>query len=112
MKGTSITYYQSLNRDSLVLGVEKTFLYLSLMPCLLLAFSARFNLIFIVIGVLLFIFLLMMGRRLAKLDKQMLVIFKRHIHLKKYYPPISGVHAPITLLKPSVSPYAGKRVFK
>jgi type IV secretory pathway TrbD component len=109
MRGTPVLFYQSLNRQFLVLGVERSLFFLLLPLSLSLPFSAHFALRMDLIAIALFLFLHVIGILITRADPNMIDVFKRHIHYRKYYDPIAGVHAQIKIIKPSVPYYVGKR---
>ena len=108
-RGTPVTFYQSLNRQFLVLGVERSLFFLLLPLSLPLPFSAHFALKVDLIAIVFFLFLHVVGVLITRADPSMIEVFKRHIHYRKYYDPIAGIHAQIKILKPSVPYYIGKK---
>lgn len=108
MRGTPHPYYVSLNRPILVSGVEHELFYLILCISILIAFSARLSLTMDLVGIATFFILMGIGNLLARIDPQMLAIYKRHIHYRKYYAAQPGLHAELPLIKPSVPFYVGK----
>ena len=73
------------------------------------AFSARLAPLMDGVAIIVFTVLYTTGVLITRADNQMLAIYRRHIHYKKYYTAISGIHAKITTVKPSVPFYQGKR---
>ena len=109
MRGTPLIYYHSLNKKPLTLGVNREFFSLSLTLCFLLVFSGRFvNLYSYVVAGILFAVAFFIGRKISAADPQIMEVYRKHINLKVYYPPISGIHARVAVLKPSVPFYEGK----
>lgn len=109
MRGTPLPFYHSLNKTTLSMGVNKELFDLVVTLCFTLAFSGHFiNLFTDFLAVVVFLASLYFGRKLSAVDPQIMEVYRRHIHLKKYYPPISGIHATIAILKPSVPFYEGK----
>lgn len=108
-RGTPAPFYQSLNRQFLVLGVERSLFFLLLPLSLPLPFSAHFAPKMDLIAVVIFLFLHVIGVLITRADPNMIEVFKRHINYRKYYDPIAGIHAPIKILKPSVPFYVGKK---
>jgi type IV secretory pathway TrbD component len=109
MRGTPIPFYHSLNKKTLPLGCNKEMLNLISTLSFALAFSGRFlNIYTDFIAIIFFLTALYFTRKISAVDPQIMEVYRRHIHLKKYYPPISGIHAQVPLLKPSVPYYEGK----
>lgn len=109
MRGTVAIYYKALNREFNVLGVDRQLFYLFVGLTLPIAFSARLSLVMDGVALLVFACLHGAGVLITRADNQMLAIFRRHIHYKKYYPPVSGIHALPRVVKASVPYYQGKR---
>jgi type IV secretory pathway TrbD component len=109
MRGTSAVYFKSLNRHFNVLGVDRQLFYLFVGICLPVAFSARLVPMMDGLAVIIFMVLYAVGILVTRADNQMLAIYRRHIHYKKYYAHNSGIHAKVRLIKPSVPFYQGKR---
>ncbi|MBV9576350.1 MAG: VirB3 family type IV secretion system protein [Gammaproteobacteria bacterium] len=109
MRGTSSIYFKSLNRHFTILGVDKQLFFLFVGISLPIAISARLDLLMDIIAIIIFMILYIIGVLLTRQDKQILAIFKRHIHYQKYYRATSGIHAKIPFIKPSVPFYQGKR---
>lgn len=109
MRGTSVIYYKAINRDFNVLGVDRQLFYLFVGLTLPIAFSARLSPMMDCVALGVFAFLHGVGVLMTRADNQMLAIYRRHIHYKKYYPAVSGIHAQPGFLKPSVPYYQGKR---
>lgn len=108
MRGTPAIFFQSLNRPFNILGVDRQLFFLFVGLCLPIAFSARLSLFMDGVAVFVFTVFYVAGVLITRLDQQMLVIYRRHIHYKKYYVATAGIHAVIPLLKPSVPVYQGK----
>lgn len=109
MRGTPAVYYKSLNRHFNVLGVDRQLFFLFVGLSLPIAFSARLGLMMDVITFGVFMALYGVGVLITRADNQMLAIYRRHIHYRKYYRAVSGIHANAKLIKPSVPFYQGKR---
>ena len=109
VRGTPTIYFKSLNRPFNILGVDRQLFFLFVGICLPIAFSARLKLVMDGLALLIFIILHIFGVLLTRADNQMLAIYRRHIHYKKYYIANSGIHARIPILRPSVPIYQGKR---
>lgn len=109
MNGTPALYFQSLNRHFNVLGVDRPLFYLFVGVCLPIAFSARLTPSMDVLAGLIFLGLYSVGICITRADNQMLSIYRRHIHYRRYYAASPGLHAAIKLVKPSVPFYQGKR---
>ncbi len=110
MRGTPLIFYHSINKKPLVMKVNREFLYLAGIFCFLLAFSGRLiNIFSDVMAIGLFLMALFIGRRISAVDPQIMEVYRRHRMIKDYYPPISGIHAEIKILKPSVPFYEGKK---
>lgn len=109
MRGTPLPYFHSLNKKPLVSGVNRELFNLISTLSIALAYSGRFlNVLADFCAILLFVICIYFGRKISKVDPQILEVYKRHIHYKNYYPPISGIHASTPLLKSSVPFYEGK----
>lgn len=109
MRGTPLPYFHSLNKKPLVYGVNRELFNLIITLSVALAYSGRFlNIIADLSAGLIFIICTYFGRKISKADPQIMEVYKRHIHYKNYYPPISGIHANTPLLKSSVPFYEGK----
>ena len=109
MRGTPLIFYHSINRKPLVMKVNRDFLYLAGIFCFLLAFSGRFiSIVSDVLAIALFLIAVFVGRKISAVDPQIMEVYRRHRTTKDYYPPISGIHAWIKPLKPSVPFYEGK----
>ena len=102
MAGTPTIYFQSLNRQFTICGVERSLFFLFVGLCLPIAFSARFMPIMDGIALLVFVLLYIVGVMITKTDYQMLNIYRRHVHYHKYYLAVAGIHAKVPLLKSSV----------
>ncbi|MFZ0219063.1 MAG: VirB3 family type IV secretion system protein [Candidatus Aquirickettsiella sp.] len=111
MRGTSTLYFKALNRDFHVLGVDRQLFYLFVGLCLPIAVSAHLNWLMDLIALCIFMILYMAGVFITRIDKQMLAIYRRHIHYKEYYPTYPSVYAKNVLIKSSVPFYQGKRGF-
>ncbi len=111
MRGTPSIYFQSLNRYFMVMGVERSLFYLFVGVCLPIAVAGRLTLIPDLIAISLFIILHGCGVLITRCDSQMLAIYRRHIHYRKYYAPQPGIHANVRLIKPTVPYFIGKRGF-
>jgi len=109
MRGTPAIYFKSLNRHFNVLGVDRQLFFLFVGICLPIAFSARLIPFMDIIAFIIFIMLYIAGILITRTDNQMLAIYRRHIHYKKYYAANPGIHAKAPLVKPSVPIYQGKR---
>lgn len=110
MRGTPLTFYHSLNKQTLVMGVNKELINLLATLSFALAFSGRFvNIYADAVAAVLFISGFALARKLTKIDPQIMEVYRRHIHYRKYYAPIAGIHANSKILKPSVPFYVGKK---
>jgi type IV secretory pathway TrbD component len=109
MRGTATIYFQSLNRPFTVLGVDRQLFFLFVGLSLPIAFSARLALIMDGVALGVFLIFYVMGILITRLDHQILPIYRRHIHYRKYYAATSGIHAKFPPLRPSVPVYQGKR---
>jgi len=109
MRGTPAIYFQSLNRHFNVMGVDRQLYYLFVGICLPIAFSSRLMPFMDMVAIVVFIALYIIGVLITRADNQMLSIYRRHIHYKKYYAAIPGIHAKSLMIKPSVPFYIGKR---
>jgi type IV secretory pathway TrbD component len=108
-RGTSAIYYHSLNRQFLVLGVERSLFFLLLPFSIIIPFSAQFALRMDLMGIVIFLLLHVSGVLITRADPSMIEVFKRHIHYRKYYDPIAGIHAQNKIIKSSVPYYVGKK---
>jgi type IV secretory pathway TrbD component len=109
MRGTPVVYFQSLNRHFNILGVDRELFFLFLGVCVPIAFSARLAPLMDAVALIIFLLLHAIGVLMTRADNQMLSVYRRHIHAKKYYAAISGIHAKTVVIKPSVPFYQGKR---
>jgi type IV secretory pathway TrbD component len=108
MRGEPIMFYHSINKKPLVFfgKVNKTSFDLILTFTLATAFSGRFINIFAdVVAAAIFIIGIYFAEKLSKIDPQIMEVYRRHIHYKSLYVPISGIHAPLKIVKPSVPFY-------
>ena len=109
MRGTPLPFYRSLNQYTFIWGIDKEAFNLMATLCFAIGFSGRFiNIYTDLLAIGLFAVFLKLGRMATKQDPQIMAVYRRHIHYKKFYPPISGIHADVKLLKPSVPYYEGK----
>lgn len=111
MQGTSTLYFKALNREFQILGVDRQLFYLIVGLCLPIAVSAHLSGFMDLIAIFIFMILYTAGVYITRTDKQMLVIYRRHIHYQNYYPAHPSVMAKNILIKPSVPIYQGKRGF-
>lgn len=109
MRGTPAVYFKSLNRHFNVLGVDRQLFFLFVGVSLPIAFSARLMPVMDGVALVVFMILYAVGVLITRADNQMLAIYRRHIHYKKYYTANPGVYANMPLIKPSVPFYQGKR---
>jgi type IV secretory pathway TrbD component len=109
MHGTPAIYFTALNRHFTVCGVDRSLFYLFVGISLAIAFSARLSLGMGVVAGGIFLGLHAIGVLVTRLDPQILLIYRRHIHWQSYYDPHPGINAPIPLLKSSVPFYGTKR---
>lgn len=109
MRGTPAYYFQSLNREFHVFGVNRELFFLFVGICLPIAFSARLSPLMDLIAFIIFMILYVIGVLITRADNQILEVYRRHIHFKKYYSPQAGIHAQVPTIKPSVPFYEGKR---
>lgn len=106
MRGTAAIYFQSLNRPFNILGVDRKLFFLFVGLCLPIAFSAQLAPIMDCIALTVFAILHIIGVFMTRLDNQMLIIYRRHIHYKKYYTANAGIHSTIPPAKPSVPSFS------
>ena len=109
MRGTPVTYFQSLNRSFHIWGVDRSLFYVILGLCLPLAFASQLKPKADLIAIVIFIIFHMICVLITRIDNQMLAVYLRHIHYKKYYAPQAGIHSRVPLLRISVPFYEGKR---
>jgi type IV secretory pathway TrbD component len=109
IRGTSTTYFKSLNRTFNILGVDRQLFFLFLGLCLPIAFSARLKISMDIVALVVFLILHVIGILVTRIDNQLMAIYRRHIHYKNYYAANPGILAEIPLLRPSVPIYQGKR---
>lgn len=105
MRGTPSVFYKSLNHRFNINGVDKDLFILNVGLSGVIALSAKFSLVMSIIAVLVMMIGHGAGVLITRADPIMKNIFLRHIHFKKYYPPISGIHAKSKLPKLSVPIY-------
>lgn len=108
-RGSSIIFYQSLNRPILIFGVDRSIFFLSMGLCLPIAFSARFHWLMDLIAMICFSITIYLGRIINQADPQMIQIYKRHIRYSKYYNSQPSIHASIENIYPSVPFYNGQK---
>ena len=111
MRGTPAIYYQALNRYFNIAGVDSQLFYLNVGLTLPIAFSARLSFVMTVVALVTFMLIHSISLLVTRADNQMLAIYRRHIHYRKYYSAIPGIHAKGVHVKPSVPFYQGKRGF-
>ncbi len=109
MRGTPVTYFNSLNRYFNVCGVDRQMFYLLLAFCLPIAISARLMPLMDGVALVMFLMLYTIGVLVTRADNQIMALFRRHLHYKKHYVAIPGIHAKTKMIKPSVPVYQGKR---
>ncbi len=109
MRGTPTIFYRSLNRKFHVFGVDRSMFYIFVALCLPLIFAGRLSLKVDLIALVIFIILHIIGVLITRADSQMMDIYRRHIHYKKYYAAHPGIHAKVPLLRNSVPFFEGKR---
>jgi len=109
MRGTPALFFNSLNRPFLVAGVERQLFFLMVGLSLPIAFIGRLAPSTDLIAFILFVVLHVIGVLVTRIDYQILPLYRRHIYYKNYYSAISGIHANVPLLKPSVPVYQGQR---
>lgn len=109
MQGTPLLYFTSLNRPFTLMGVERSLFFLILGLCLPLVMSGRLLPMADVFGMGLFILLQTIGVLLTRIDPTILMLYRRHIYYRRYYAPVTGIHAAMLPVKPSVPVYEGKR---
>ncbi|MBA2649059.1 MAG: VirB3 family type IV secretion system protein [Legionella sp.] len=98
-----------LNRHFNIFGVDSQLFYLNVGLTLPIAFSARLSVVMIVVAALVFMVLHSVCLLITRADNQMLAIYRRHIHYRKFYSATPGIHAKMPKVKPSVPFYQGKR---
>lgn len=109
VRGTPAIYFKSLNRYFNVMGVDRQLFFLFIGLSLPIAFSARLSPSMDILAFLIFVILHTIGILITRADNQMLAIYRRHIHYKKYYASNPGIHAKTSIVRPSVPLYTGKR---
>lgn len=109
MRGSSAIYFKSLNRHFTILGVDRQVFFLLVGLCLPIAFSGHLAPSMDGIAFGIFMVLYIAGVLITRTDPQIVSIYRRHIHYKKYYKNIAGIHAPVLRVKESVAFYQGKR---
>ncbi len=90
------------------MGVDRQLFFLLLGLCVPIAYSARFSVQMDFLAFVVFVAGFIGGVFMTRADAQFMPIYLRHIRYKSYYAPISGIHAAIRLVKPSVPIYQGK----
>lgn len=111
MRGAPAIFFKSLNRNFTVMGVERQLFFLCVGLCLPIAFSARLVPTMDLMALSIFLIFYVFGVIATRLDYQILAIYRRHIHYKKYYSANSGIHAQVVSVRPSVPNYQGQRGF-
>jgi type IV secretory pathway TrbD component len=109
MRGTSAVFFKSLNRNFTVMGVDRQLFFLFVGLCLPIAFSARLTPLMDLIAGVIFLVMNAIGVLVTRADPQILAIYRRHIHYKRYYRANPGIHATIPQVRASVPFYQGKR---
>lgn len=102
MRGTPFTYYISLNRPHLILGVERRLFFVFLALSSLLVFTSLFRPLMVFISGILFCISMTIGRILTKNDANFLGVYKQHLRYRQYYEPIPFVLSPICAPSKSV----------
>ena len=109
MRGTPAIYFQSLNRPFLIMGVMREYFYANMALAIFIAYSAEFawkaDSVAVVMGMLGHA----LGIIITRIDPQIMTIIKRHMHYKRYYAPVAGLHAKERMVYASVPVYQGKR---
>ena len=109
MRGTPLPFYHSMNKQTFIMGVNNEVFNLLLTISVAVAFSGRFINVFAdILAVLIFVIGVALGKKLTKVDPQIMEVYRRHIHYRKYYAPTAGIHADSKIIKPSVPFYVGK----
>jgi type IV secretory pathway TrbD component len=108
-RGTPAVFYQSLNRQFAMLGVNQKLFLLFIVFWMPIILAWRLNPFAILVGLLIFAILHAIGILLTRADDQILEVYNRHRRFKNDYPSISGIHAELTKTKNSVPYYEGKR---
>lgn len=109
VRGTPAIFFKSLNRYFNIMGVDRQLFFLFVGLSLPIAFSARLTPSMDILALSVFVILHTVGVLITRADNQMLAIYRRHIHYRKYYAAIPGIHAKIPMVRPSVPLYVGKR---
>ncbi len=91
-RGTPVPFYQALNRNFHMMGVNQ-----------------RLKPIVIVFSLILFSVLHTIGILLTRADDKILEVYNRHRRYRPYYAPHPGIHATISKTKMSVPFYEGKQ---
>ena len=108
MRGTAALYFKSLNRNFTVMGVDREIFFLFVGLSVPVAFSGHLAPLMDVIAIVIFLLLYTIGIMVTRADPQILKIYRRHIHYKKYYSSVPGIHSNIPRIKASVPYYQGK----
>lgn len=109
MRATPIHYFKSLNRHFTIFGVDRQMFYLIVAISFPIAYSAHFQPMMDLIALMVFVVLHTISILVTRVDNQIMAIYRRHIHYKKYYAANPGIHASVPPIKPSVPVYQGKR---
>ena len=81
-------FHRALHRPNMMLGGERTPMIVAVSACGILIVSSM-NLVALVVGVIMCIFLVSALRRMAKKDPQMVKIYGRQRSYRAYYHPYS-----------------------
>ncbi len=110
-RGTPVPFYQALNRNFHMMGVNQR-LFLLFIPCwLTLPLAWGLKPVVIIFSLILFAVLHTIGILLTRADDKILEVYNRHRRYLPYYAPIPGIHAKINKIKMSVPFYEGKQGF-
>lgn len=108
-RGSPVFYLHALNRPLLVVGVKRELFFLFLGLTLPLVFAGHLLPKMDIIAIVLFAILHTAGVLITRADHQMLPIYRRHLHYRRYYAAQPGLHAKPLRPKPSVPVYQGQR---
>lgn len=108
MRGTPSLYFKSLNREFHMVGVDRQLFFLNVGLCTPIAFAAQFSPLMLIISGVLFLIGHVIGILITRADAQMVTLFQNQLRYRKYYAANPGIHAKVSVVKPSVIFYVGK----
>jgi type IV secretion system protein TrbD len=88
-----VPIHSSLNRRHLLLGGERTLVMMTGLIVVVLAFSANFKPVALVLGAIFWVAAHAALVKLAKVDPEMSVVYQRHLKYRAWYAARGCVHA-------------------